>query len=469
MAIIKNPITIVNQGGGGPKLTGAYRAVAIDYDGTLLKEEWLDNGDVFELPTTPTYADITFKKWFCNEQVVNNKVTINNNDVLCVAGYYTKSGLSEFEIELNESTGLTIEFYARTIQDTRYLQNDTIYWGDGTSETATTRGYKSHTYSTYGTYIIKTDTDFTNTFSATALFNQYYSIENYSSYTVGNMICKSAKLANFNTEIDLGSWLIYCCNLDKLSLSMPLVNSKLAGSRLTHIVDLETNLNYLSNNPISVSKYCKYVLYEYGTKNMYFSSSNFYSLEMIALPKTLQKISLLSVSNSIIKQLIIPSQVSGFTNSSFTLSTSRELRKINIENLSSFSGINLSDAYMLKNIILTTNNCQCLLKNCWNLEEITLPEGMTTIASNQFGFCYRIKQVVFPSTISSIGTQAFTNDYACSVFDFTKCTSIPTLSSSNAFYYIKFYQILVPSTLYNQWITETNWVDVASHIVSVTV
>ena len=80
-----------------------------------------------------------------------------------------------------------------------------------------------------------------------------------------------------------------------------------------------------------------------------------------------------------------------------------------------------------------------------------------------------IEQVIFEGDVTSVGTHSFYNCQSMKVIDFTKCTQVPTLRGTYAFYNMsnKKYQIKVPSALYDEWISATNWSSVANKIVAV--
>lgn len=140
--------------GSGSSSGGEYLCRVIDYDGKLLKEEWLNTGDTFTLPSLPTHEGLIAQGYSSPVDIVNNQVTVGNSDLIFGVIYTTTSGLSEFDIELNEVTGLNV-----------MLQMDgTKDWGDGASNTETT-----HTYSNYGKYTIKCDGTTINSFG---LLNQ---------------------------------------------------------------------------------------------------------------------------------------------------------------------------------------------------------------------------------------------------------------------------------------------------------
>lgn len=126
----------------GGKTVGKYFVKVIDYDGTVLLDERGNAGDVFELPTPPTHDRLLFQEWSCSQEIVDNKITITDNNVMAGAVYTTKSGKTEFDITLTKTTGLVV-----TLKNLTGMTS--IDWGDGTTDSNL-----SHTYADYGDYTL---------------------------------------------------------------------------------------------------------------------------------------------------------------------------------------------------------------------------------------------------------------------------------------------------------------------------
>ena len=158
------------------KHNGKYVVTVVDYDGTILKQDFLNTGDSFTLPDFPIHDGIVAREWVCPIDIVNNKITIGYSDVTCGISYATSTGLTEVDIELTKATGLTINFKMDGTKD----------WGDGTSNTET-----SHTYSNYGSYTIICDGTTMPSFQSTdGLFGQpSYSAQK----TSANFVCKNIR------------------------------------------------------------------------------------------------------------------------------------------------------------------------------------------------------------------------------------------------------------------------------------
>ena len=93
---------------------------------------------------------------------------------------------------------------------------------------------------------------------------------------------------------------------------------------------------------------------------------------------------------------------------------------------------------------------------------LTIPRTVTTL--NQYSFAQiKCGKIVFEGQVPTIPAYCFYQiGYTTGVpryYDFSNCTTIPTLSNVNAFNGINnnTSNIVVPDELYDQWITTTNW------------
>ena len=105
---------------------------------------------------------------------------------------------------------------------------------------------------------------------------------------------------------------------------------------------------------------------------------------------------------------------------------------------------------------------------CYSLSSITIPDSVTRISSSVFYYCYSLSSITIPDSVISIDNGAFSSCYGMRYYDFSACTAIPALSNKNVFSGIPSdCQMLIPSSLYNNWKAATNWATYASKMVSV--
>lgn len=101
------------------------------------------------------------------------------------------------------------------------------------------------------------------------------------------------------------------------------------------------------------------------------------------------------------------------------------------------------------------------------LQALDIPDGITAVSSGLCYYCYGLKKVTLPKTITTVYANAFDTCSMLVIVDFSKCESVPSLSASSFMTASSRAQILVPSALYDEWINATNWSAVADKIVAV--
>ena len=130
-----------------PQLVGDFRVRFFDIDGTVLKEEWVDQGEDATAPPTPVYDPtyLDFMEW-------NQPFTNVQSDLDVGAIYNGKDNKTYIFITLNAITGLTYEpGFSKATTD-----NMNVNWGDGNDDDNASSGSISfpHTYAEAGNYIV---------------------------------------------------------------------------------------------------------------------------------------------------------------------------------------------------------------------------------------------------------------------------------------------------------------------------
>lgn len=127
--------------------------------------------------------------------------------------------------------------------------------------------------------------------------------------------------------------------------------------------------------------------------------------------------------------------------------------------------------YSLRNIVFpdsVTKLDNYTLRNCASLQSVGLPSGLTEMSESVFNGCFSLTKVVVPSSVVRITYNTFTNCYGVRVYDFSKCTAVPSLLATSAFTNIPTdCEIRVPAALVDEWKAATNWSTYADKIVGV--
>ena len=115
-----------------------------------------------------------------------------------------------------------------------------------------------------------------------------------------------------------------------------------------------------------------------------------------------------------------------------------------------------------------TNIGNSIFNSCYSLASITIPNGIASVGDSAFHNCRSLASITIPNGITSVGDSAFKNCRGVVFYDFTACTTVPTLASTTAFTGIPAdCKIRIPAALVNAWKAATNWATYADHIVGV--
>ena len=160
-------------------------------------------------------------------------------------------------------------------------------------------------------------------------------------------------------------------------------------------------------------------------------------------------------------------------------SSCHALPSINLPNASSIPTCAFLSCFALSTVSIpeATGIGYSAFYRCSALTTISLPK-VSMLGQNAFGLAIMLESVQFGSNISSIGNYAFGDCYNLLSVDMRLASKVVTLGGSRVFSStpIEGYttstggvygSVYVPSSLYNSFITATNWVNISNRIVSV--
>lgn len=394
-------------GGGG----GEYSVTVIDYDGTVIAEQHLDEGETCILPEAPQHERFIFDGWASPIELTDNTFVMPGQDVFIGASYYTASGATEIDIELNKATGLTFTF-------NDVLSGVTsIDWGDGSNGNTLT-----HTYSSYGNYTIKiygmtaiasssgggiTGDSSNSNATITGIFfsESVTSIGNYAFTS-----CRSLETVIIPSGItSIGTYVFYCC----YGLSTVIIRSGIKG----------------------VGGYSFY---------------NCYHLKTAILSKGITSISDQAFRDcSSLTHIVFPNGLGAIY-------------------ANAFYGCRSLERVILPDSVTTLGNYT--FAYCYRLRDVKLPSGLKVIPYSGFLQCHGLYRIAIPGSVTSVSAGSFDHCTNMKECDFTACTAIPKLVQNTAFNNCSnLMKILVPSSLYSSWITASTWstASIANKIVAV--
>ena len=419
VANLATAIDSIPAGGGGETHSSAKwdDVTFIDYDGSVLYSYSLAEAQALtDLPTIPSHDGLVCQGWNWTLEAIkalNRPVTVG-------AMYITDDGATRIHIRIATVGRMTVPLYI----DQTVANGVSIDWGDeSTAETLAGPGKvnTSHTYAEPGDYIISLMPQDGCTFS------------------FGNVSIENANK-------------VYCNMLQDVSI----------GKNVTSIGDnaFDSCFSLASITiPAEVT----------SIGNAAFNSC--YSLASITIPAGVTSIGDNDFSNCYsLASIAIPAEVTSIGNSAFY--NCGPLASITIpDSVTSIGNNTFSNCYSLASITIpagVTSINSSVFNRCFSLASITIPAGVTSIDNSAFDSCFSLASITIPAGVTSIGNNAFQLCYGMRYYDFSACTAIPTLSNTNAFKNIPSdCQMLIPSALYDEWSTATNWATYASKMVSV--
>jgi len=352
------------QAGTPEPETGDWLVRYFDVDGTILKEQWVNNGKDATPPSNPNYDStyLTFNTW----NQVSKKIT-SNKDIGAI--YNTVNNKTYAKIRLTTISGLSPTLYLNK-SDSSTL---TVDWGDGNTSTFTNSGNFNtgeHNYSEAGDYVI---TMWISSGSGTYSFGNGSesttfvggSKQNYRntllSLFIGNSVtsigdaafagCFSLKSISIpNSVTSIGEYAFYNCN------------------SLTYI-SIPNSVTSIGNGAFD---YC-------------------YSLTSISIPN-----SVTSIGN-------------GAFDSCYTLTSISIPNSVtSIGEYAFYSCLSLTSISIPNSVTSIGNDA---FAGCFSLKSISIPNSVTSIGNSAFAYCYAILEykiyATTPPTLSNIN--AFTN------------------------------------------------------------
>lgn len=410
------------EGGGGEPVT-EKDINFYDYDGDLLYAYTLDEiQQLSELPPLPVREGLICQEWnwtLDELKALGRPMTVG-------ASYITDDGATRLYLDIPKDARKTVPLhFSQSVSS-----GVTINWGDGSAaETVSGTGYisTSHTYANGGEYMISlmpSDTcniilgNGTNTsvIGATASDTSYF---------IGSLLAS----ANIGKNVSLGKCAFEASNALK-KISMP--STTRVGTALYECNAFERcfalNFVVFSRANTFLGAYC-------------FQHSC--GLDLVSLAPTISG----TIEGAFaycrgVKRLDFPDGIENIT-----WNACRDCCSLN--------DINKSNA---------TRIDESAFRGAWGLKRAVIGEGQKTL-NYTFSECRSLSEVDIPSTITSLNSNAFSNCYGMTRYDFTKCTAVPTLGNTNVFTGIpEDCIIVVPDGLLTEWKAATNWSTYASHI-----
>ena len=509
---------------GGPLTSWGDKEVNFyDYDGTLLHSYTVAEAQALtELPPLPEQPGLICQGWNYDLDAIKSY----NSAVNVGAMYITDDGTTRIHIHLEEGRTspilgvcpngtVTVDWGDGTTPDT--------LTGESTSLVKWT---PRHEYAEAGDYVIRLTADGTMGFKGTHYSNEYAYILRYSSNAepisvayqnsvrkveIGNGVTTIGDSAFYNcyslTSVTIPSSITSigakafngCYSL--VSVTIPSSVTIILSSALFYncyslaSVTIPSSITSILSNAFYNCYSLASVTIPSSVTNISDSAFNgCYSLASVTIPSSVTNIGANAFYNCYsLASVTIPSGVTSILSKAFyncyslasvtipsgvtTIGDSAFYNCYSLASVTIPSGVTkigskaFNGCYSLTSVTIpsgVTSIDANAFNSCYSLASVTIPSSVTIILSNAFNNCYSLTSVTIPSSVTSIDANAFYNCRAVRYYDFTKYTTVPTLSNANAFSNIaNDCEIRVPAALYDEWIAATNWTTYASYITSV--
>ncbi len=131
-----------------PIKTAEYKIRWLDYDGTVLKVEWVNSGNNATPPDDPVHDNLTFQGWNISHLNIQQDLDIG-------ATYITTDGKTHLYVTVNSVTSLNVLLYLNKSNSSTL----SVDWGDGSAVSTFTNSGNfntgTKTYASAGDYVIK--------------------------------------------------------------------------------------------------------------------------------------------------------------------------------------------------------------------------------------------------------------------------------------------------------------------------
>lgn len=378
-----------------------------DYDGTLVASySAADFASLTALPSNPSHTGLTAQGW--NWSLADAKTYVASYGGLHIGQMYTTSdGKTRIYLHIEAACTLPI-YFSQTVAN-----GVTVDWGDGSATTTasgTSNQTLTHSYAA-GDYVLTMKAT-----SGTYSWGQYFmgTSTNTGYQRYGSLVTK--------LEVGADVTEFYCYYWQRCqTLSVP-----------------STTLIKGLNNSMSL----RHITIPTGMTTLYSGMfSACYSMETIAIPKTITSYQSCFSNNYSLRIIYLPSSIT------------------------SSSGINYSIMYALQKVVtpVAITYSTSPYSNCKSITKVDL--STTTLTEAKMSYCDSLQVLKLPSTITTVSQYAYSGAYGLREL-YIYATTPPTLANTNAFSNVDTanLKIYVPSASVATYKAASGWSNYASNI-----
>lgn len=374
-----------------------------DFDGTRVysytKAEFIG---LEAMPANPAHTGLVAQGW--NWTLATAKEYVGKYGVLDIGQtYVTDDGKTRLYIEIDYTANLTANLKINQSVADGVIVN----WGDGTAtETVATAGNVAfaHTYAEEGKYVITLE-----------------AVEGCT-YKLGQGTGSGTTLVNVGGSAAMFFYQGY--------------KGRIAGKDALVALEIGAGVTDIGGAALAYMTRLKYVTIPNNVTMV--RDIAFYAciaIEAVILPSSVTRVGNLQHGyNYRLKALSLPATIATIGSSAFKTCT--ELRRLCIPD-----GVTTLNAYVCAGLhtakqIVVPDTVSGAIPNhafayCYGIEEINIPEGVTSIGTYAFSNCYNLRKCVLPEGVTTISVQAFV-----SCFGFTSFTIPSTVTKIDKFAFL---------------------------------
>ena len=433
------------SGGGIPVYRNWWKVYFIDYDGTVLSYQEVNDGDDFVFPDAPNHEDkwMRFTGW---NETSNHTKDYDPQDIytIVIGAIYDVID----QQDTGENTKLMFNAHSLTMTISLTLTSKvadgiTIDWGDGTTTTSssTSKTEYTHTYdmsylgkdvvveiqcadgNTYTFDKVKTGLD--NIMPTNVKFGKgCTSIGDYAFQD-----CYSLQSVSIQSSVSsIGQYAFYYCySLQSVSIQSCVTsigNQAFRECRSLQSVSIPSSVTKIGDQLFYYCYSLQSVTIPSSVKSIGSSVfGNCHSLQSVSIPSSVTNLNSNQFSEChSLQSVSIPSSVTNINEYVFTKCYPYIYNKtiINADNTNSIYNVvevetdkvnsKFVNSVTIPSSVSSIGNTA--FQSCYSLRSVTIPSSVTKIGDQAFIYCYNLQSVSIPSSVTKIGVYAFLHCYS---------------------------------------------------------
>ncbi len=212
---------------------------------------------------------------------------------------------------------------------------------------------------------------------------------------------------------------------------------------------LPTSLKYIENDAFNGQAFRKVIIPDNITEIKDYTFSHCTNLDTVVLPENLQSIGNYAFSSCALQKMdedFFPTTLTTIGNGAFSNNDELEfvVLPVQIQTIGDwlFSGCDILKSVVFSSGLKALPNNVC--GECYQLIDVNIPEGITTIGDQAFYYCSRLSSICLPESITTIGRELFAYS---GLSKFTFPSKLEYVGDKMFYYCKQLREISIPETI----------------------